>query len=676
VCGNPEFVCSPAEGHNHAHYNNYARYELLDGTGQSLVVGHKQGFCMLDSICANAKFTCTNQGLTAGCADVYGSGLGCQYIDITGVPSGNYTLRVRVDPFNRIPELNESNNVTDVPVTIDRGSGTCGSPFFVPAGGGTFTGTTSGSSSQTGTCGTTGNAPERVYQWTPATSGPATIQTCGSGTNYDSVLYVRTATCSNGGQLGCNDDACANSTGANRASRLTPTVTAGQTYFIFVDGFNGANGNYSLSITPPAGGPTATATRTATPTVTATATPTITITPTPTLSATPTETITPSPTPTSTTATVTPTPTETATLAATPTLTATATPTRTATATPTRTATPTVTATPTPAPGQGTYGPDYRPLAAACYRFESGALTTDRCQSNTLTNVGAAADTVNVREGAASAGLVRAATNQLHCPNGSCPGIESIHGADQRFTLTCWARPIASTNQWMALMARANHSTNPAGESFALQRTATAPNVFRVSLRNAACGTRTLLPGTTTTVDGSWYHVAATYDDANLRLFVNGMQEASTALATGVCNANTNFRVGAKVPGTDQSDHWNGNLDECAVFPVALGATQICDICRTGLDGNTPDRGAACGSCVGNPTPTPTLSPTPTPSETVTPTSSATPTATETATPTATATSGETPTPTVTETPTPTATETPTPTPTETPTPTATSTPT
>jgi len=82
VCGNPDYVCSPAAGHNHPHYSNYARYELLDAGNQALVVGHKQGFCLLDSICNTPHYTCTNQGLTAGCADQYSANLGCQYLDM------------------------------------------------------------------------------------------------------------------------------------------------------------------------------------------------------------------------------------------------------------------------------------------------------------------------------------------------------------------------------------------------------------------------------------------------------------------------------------------------------------------------------------------------------------------------------------------------------------------
>src|SRR5439155_11096047 len=66
----------------------------------------------------------------------------------------------------------------------------CNNATVIPAGGGTFSGTTSGTSTLAGTCGSSGSSPEKVFQWTPSLSGPATIETCGSGTTYDSVLYL------------------------------------------------------------------------------------------------------------------------------------------------------------------------------------------------------------------------------------------------------------------------------------------------------------------------------------------------------------------------------------------------------------------------------------------------------------------------------------------------------
>ena len=99
-------------------------------------------------------------------------------------------------------------------------------------------GATSGTSALAGSCGSSSTAPEQVFQWTPAVSGRATIQTCGAGTTFDTVLYLRSGACASGPEVaaGCNDDACTNATGMYRASRLTPSVAAGQTYFIVVDG--------------------------------------------------------------------------------------------------------------------------------------------------------------------------------------------------------------------------------------------------------------------------------------------------------------------------------------------------------------------------------------------------------------------------------------------------------
>ena len=223
------------------------------------MIGHKQGFCLLDLECATPQYTCSYQGISAGCADVYGSQLGCQYLDITGIAPGNYTLRVTADPFARISELDEGDNVVSTPVTIPGpGTNACTTPVVIPAAGGVVDGTTSGGSTQSGTCANTGSAPEKVFQWTPSVSGAATIQTCAaSNTNFDTVLYLRTGSCQSGGEVTCNDDiaGCATSTGSGQGSRITPTVTAGQTYFIFVDGYGNASGNFRLTVTPPTAPP-------------------------------------------------------------------------------------------------------------------------------------------------------------------------------------------------------------------------------------------------------------------------------------------------------------------------------------------------------------------------------------------------------------------------------------
>src|SRR5207247_2122467 len=149
-------------------------------------------------------------------------------------------------------------------------AGACNNPTVIPAQGGTFSGTTSGTSSQAGSCGNSGSSPELVFRWTPTVSGTATIETCGAGTSFDTVLYRRSGLCASASEVGCNDDGCSNSTGLFRASRLTPAVTAGQTYFIVVDGYGGAQGAFSLTVTPPAAATTTTTTLTGSATTTTT----------------------------------------------------------------------------------------------------------------------------------------------------------------------------------------------------------------------------------------------------------------------------------------------------------------------------------------------------------------------------------------------------------------------
>ena len=92
--------------HSHYHFAGYAEYVLYDSASQPLPIGFKNGFCVLDLECqggGTAQYSCGNMGISTGCGDIYDSNLECQWIDITDVPSGRYTLVVRVN-WNRLPD--------------------------------------------------------------------------------------------------------------------------------------------------------------------------------------------------------------------------------------------------------------------------------------------------------------------------------------------------------------------------------------------------------------------------------------------------------------------------------------------------------------------------------------------------------------------------------------------
>jgi hypothetical protein len=57
-------------------------------------------------------------GISVGWADLYPRTFAGQYIDVTGVPDGQYWLEAEVDPFDLLQETNDDNNITRVLVNL------------------------------------------------------------------------------------------------------------------------------------------------------------------------------------------------------------------------------------------------------------------------------------------------------------------------------------------------------------------------------------------------------------------------------------------------------------------------------------------------------------------------------------------------------------------------------
>lgn len=121
-------------GHGHYHLRDFNEFLLFDTQGELATIGYKQAFCAIDieridpNASASGRFHDCNsdQGISSGWADVYSSGLACQYIVIDNVPDGDYTLQsttnakhvVSEDCFGNNTEWTglriQGNNVTEV----------------------------------------------------------------------------------------------------------------------------------------------------------------------------------------------------------------------------------------------------------------------------------------------------------------------------------------------------------------------------------------------------------------------------------------------------------------------------------------------------------------------------------------------------------------------------------
>jgi hypothetical protein len=119
--GNPLFVYSPC--HMHYHFSGYALYRLLDSSGNEVLRGRKRAFCLEDfepqpdpplGGPGRPRYDCGNQGISMGWEDAYFNGLSCQFMDITDVPPGHYTLEVTINPDHLLRELRYDNNQATV----------------------------------------------------------------------------------------------------------------------------------------------------------------------------------------------------------------------------------------------------------------------------------------------------------------------------------------------------------------------------------------------------------------------------------------------------------------------------------------------------------------------------------------------------------------------------------
>jgi len=102
----------------HQHYHSmetFSHFEILNSNGNRMVEGHKASFCLEDNDChgVDPHYDCENygdQGITAGCKDIYYYNIDCQWIDITDLPIGVYTFKMAINPEYKVPETTFENN--------------------------------------------------------------------------------------------------------------------------------------------------------------------------------------------------------------------------------------------------------------------------------------------------------------------------------------------------------------------------------------------------------------------------------------------------------------------------------------------------------------------------------------------------------------------------------------
>ncbi len=226
-------------------------------TPSCIATSYRDGWFQFTATASSCTITCVNNNRDAGLA-IY-SGTTCvagnfvagTCVDaVVGVGTESVTFATTIGQVYKIRIIRTNNagtntmdgticvTVPNTPPANDQCAGatsvTCGSSYVGSTNQATST------NDPTGTCGTTGVTPGVWFRFT-GTGQIVTTSLCGS--SYDTKIQVYSGSCASMTCIDGNDDYC------GTQSQVTFNSATGTNYYIFVGGFSGATGTYSLSLT-------------------------------------------------------------------------------------------------------------------------------------------------------------------------------------------------------------------------------------------------------------------------------------------------------------------------------------------------------------------------------------------------------------------------------------------
>ncbi len=137
------------------------------------------------------------------------------------------------------------------------------------------------------------------------------------------------------------------------------------------------------------------------------------------------------------------------------------------------------------------------------------------------------------------------------------------------FTVEAWLKPYNDSTDLSAPL-NSGHMAEPRSGWIIYQNGVDGWN-FRMYNQNGL-NTSVSITGGATISTNTWYHVAATYDGATAKLYVNGAEVASDTPSGFVANVDGLLAIGCR---SDLAYRWKGAADEVALYNSALAASDI-----------------------------------------------------------------------------------------------------
>ncbi len=131
-------------------------------------------------------------------------------------------------------------------------------------------------------------------------------------------------------------------------------------------------------------------------------------------------------------------------------------------------------------------------------------------------------------------------------------------------TISVWIKSSGQQDQWASVVTKGLQAwrliRNSTGNSLSFHFNKSGGGEYQAN-------------GSIEVMDGQWHHVMAVYDGSELRLYIDGQLDASTA--AGSVNTTTDpVYIGSRVNNTSNRN-WIGNIDDVRLYNIALDESNL-----------------------------------------------------------------------------------------------------
>lgn len=166
--------------------------------------------------------------------------------------------------------------------------------------------------------------------------------------------------------------------------------------------------------------------------------------------------------------------------------------------------------------------------------------------------------TVNIYNAATHLNFVAANNDRVELPN------ESLYDFTNQMTVELWMNSNVTPYQWDPLIAKGDNS-------WRLHLNDNGTLAFSCNVESTTTGTNAV--STTIITDGSWHHVAGTFDGTFVKIYIDGILESQTAAAGNLNNSSFPVFIGRNPDYLQR--FFTGSIEDVRIWNAVRTAEQI-----------------------------------------------------------------------------------------------------